>query len=450
MNFFKDKDFFLTLLKLAVPIALQNLVASSLNMVDNVMVGQLGEKAIAGVAIANQVFFLLNLLLFGTYSGAAIFASQYWGKGDVHGVRNVLGICLKIGCSISLVFTLVSVLFPRQIIGIFNNDPTVIDLGAKFLSINAISFVITAVSFCYAQLSRSTGIVKLPMLASIIALSINTVLNYLLIQGKFGFPALGVSGASLATLIARIIEVIIIVSVIYSARYPVAAGLKELLNFDLDFIKRFAKTTLPVIIHEGLWSLGMTVYTFIYGHMGANIVASMSIVSNIDRIALVLFFGLSNACAIMVGHRIGEEKPDLAYKESGKLLIISPSTGVIVGVLLFISFSGILTLFNVSADVKHYAAQILTVMCFIYPVRVFNFIMIVGVARAGGDTKFSLLTEIIPLWFLAIPLAAISGLYLHLPLVYVYLLSITEEFIKMALGLRRYFSRKWIHNVTHA
>lgn len=449
MNLIKDKEFFVTLVKLAVPIAMQSLVASSLNMVDAVMVGQLGENAIAGVSIANQMFFLLNLLLFGTYSGASIFAAQYWGKSDVHEVRRVLGICLKIGCAISLVFSLVSIIFSRAIIGIFNDHPVVIELGAQFLEINALSFVIMAVSFCYAQLGRSTGSVKLPMVASIIALSLNTLLNYLLIGGHMGFPALGVRGASLATLISRIVEVVIIVSVIYIGRYPVAASMQELLSFDMDFIKKFAKTTFPVIVHEGLWSLGMTFYTFIYGHIGKDVVATMSIVSTIDRIALVLFFGLSNACAIMVGHKIGEGKPELASKDAGTLLVLSPLAGIFAGALILISSKSVLGLFDVSADVKSSAMQILTIIAFIFPARAFNFIMIVGVTRAGGDTKFSLFMEILPLWLIAIPLAALGGLYFHLPFVYVYLLAITEEFIKLSLGLKRFFSGKWIHNVTH-
>ncbi|MCX8128828.1 MAG: MATE family efflux transporter [Clostridia bacterium] len=449
-----DKEFYKTLVHLAVPIALQSLVASSLNMIDAIMVGQLGEKAIAGVGIANQVFFLLNLILFGAYSGASIFASQYWGKGDIGGVRTVLGICLKIGCGISLIFTLVCLIFPKHIIGLFNSDPIVIDLGVQFLTINAMSFVIMAISFCYAALSRSTGYVKLPMFASIIALSLNTVLNFLLIEGNLGFPSMGVRGASIATLISRIVEALIIVLVIYTAKHPVAAGLKELMSFDTDFLRKFIKTTLPVILHEGLWSLGVTFYTFIYGHMGtpeaaAMNVAALNIVSNIDRIALVLFFGLSNACAIMVGHKIGEGNKDHAYRDSGRLLIIGPLLGVATSIMLLLSYNSILSLFHVSADVKHLAAQVLTAMVFVFPIRTFNFVMIVGVARAGGDTKFSLFMEILPLWLFAIPLTALGGLYFNLPLIYVYLLSTTEEFIKASLGLRRYFSRKWIHNVTH-
>ncbi len=449
MNRLGDKEFYSTLIRLAVPIALQNLVASSLNMIDAIMVGQLGENAIAGVGIANQVFFLLNIFLFGTYSGAGIFASQYWGKGDQHGVRKLLGLCLKIGCGISLVFTVFSIALPRQIISLFNNDPNVVELGSQFLVINAFSFTIMAVSFCYAILSRSTGFVKLPLYASVIALSLNTLLNFLLIEGNLGFPSLGVRGASIATLISRIVEAAIILLIIYVGKYPIAAGIKDLLSFDPVFLKKYIVTALPVIVHEGLWSIGVTFYTFIYGHMGKDIVASMNIVSNVERLSLVLFFGVSNACAIMVGQKIGEGKPEQAYSDSGRLLIIGPSLGLATGLLLILSNSSILSLFNVSPDVKNFAAQVLTIIALVMPVRAFNFVMVIGVTRSGGDTTFSLLMEILPLWLVAIPLAAFGGLYLHLPLMYVYLLIISDEFIKASLGIYRFTSRKWINNLTH-
>lgn len=447
MNITIDKEFYKTLVKLAVPIALQNFISSSLNMVDAIMVGQLGETAIAGVGIANQIFFLMNLVQFGTYSGACIFAAQYWGKGDVHGVRTVLGQSLKIGCSISLVFTLVSVLFPRQVLGLFSEDPAVIELGAQFLVLNALSFVIFAITFGYTLLCRSTGHVRLPLVTSVIALSVNTLLNYLLINGNLGFPAMGVRGAGVATLISRVLEAAFILIAVYAGKYPVAAGLKELFSFSGAFLKRFLKTTAPVILHEGLWSLGMTMYTVIYAHMGTGIIAAMNIASTIEKLSLVLFFGIGNACAIMVGHKIGENKALEAQRDAGKLLVLGPAIGVVAGLILVLTYGVFLSLFHVSGDVKHSAGQILIVMALLMPIRIFNLIMIVGITRAGGDTRFSLLMEITPLWLIAIPLAAVGGLYFKLPILPVYLLAGTEEFIKAALGLKRFFSRKWIHNV---
>lgn len=445
-----DKHFLKTLITLAVPITLQNLITSSLNMVDSVMIGHLGEKAIAGVGIANQIFFLLNILLFGVFSGACIFAAQFWGREDAHSVRVTLGISLKIGCFLALVFTIVTLFFPTQIISVFNRDTTVITLGSEFLSINAFTYVIFAVTFCYAMLSRSVGNVRLPMYASIIALSINTLLNYALINGNLGFSPMGVRGAAIATLIARIVEVTIIVSAIYITRSPIAANFKEIMAVDKEFILRFFKTTLPVIIHESLWSIGMTVYTYVYGYMGVNTIATMNIVSTIERLALVTFFGMTNACAIIVGKRIGESNYEGAYHDAKSLLFISPIISVFMSLLLVASSSSILALYNVTAEVKTTAIHILIVIAIILPFRVANLIMVVGIIRAGGDTKFGLLMEILPLWFVAIPLVFISGKFLGFPIFYVYLLACTEEFIKLYFGLKRFFSRRWINYLAHS
>ncbi len=449
MDRLKNKEFYSTLIKLAIPIAFQNLIASSLNMVDVIMVGQLGETAIAGVGIANQIFFLLNLLVFGTFSGACIFSSQYWGKQDAAGVRKSLSISLKIGVAISLIFTLTCLLFPHYMIGIFTDDPAVVELGAEFLVINSLSFIIFTISFGYSIISRSIGGVKLPMLASIVALSLNTLLNFLLIEGNWGFPRMGVRGAGLSTVISRAVEFIIIISAIYGCKSPIAVSIGELLSFDAAFFIKFIKTTMPVIVHEGLWSLGTTAYTFIYAHMGTDIIAAMNIALNVDKLAMVLFFGICNASAIIVGQKIGEGACEQAHKDSAKLLIIAPILGIAIGTALIASFGLILSFFDVSAEVKASAAQILTIIAVLLPIRAVNLTIIIGISRAGGDTRFSLLVEVIPMWLIAIPLVFFGGLHLRLPLVYVYILSYTEEVIKMVLGLKRYFSKKWIHNVTH-
>lgn len=442
-----DGSFIKTLAALALPIALQQLITSSLNMVALIMVGQLGETAIAGVGIANQMFFLLHLILFGTNSGASIFACQYWGKGDLNGVRNVLGLSLKVTCLGALIFTLICFIFPSQVIGIFTADPKVIEAGTPFLKLNSLSFIVYGISFTYTSMSRSIGYVKMPMFISIGALSLNTLLNYLLITGNMGFPAMGVSGAGLAIVISRVLEALVLILVIYLAKYPIAAGWRDLLSFDLSFFKSFVKTSLPVIVHEGIWSLGMTLYVFIYSRMGTNIIAAVNISSNIERLSMVLFFGIANACAIMIGHRIGESKPDDAYKDAGRLLALGPVIGVVFGLLLFALYGSVLPLFNVVDDVKHSASQILTVLSIIMPLKVFNLIMIIGVSRAGGDTRYGIFMENGPLWLAAIPLAALGGLYFGLPLIAVYLLACTEELLKLILGFRRYISKKWIHNV---
>ena len=448
MNILGDRHFFKSMLYLAIPIALQNLMSASLNLVSVVLVGQLGEAAIAGVGIANQVFFLLNLLLFGTYSGAAIFAAQYWGKKDLDGLRNTMSISLLLGCSVAAVFSFAAIIFPTTIMGIFTDDSEVLALGAPFLVLNACSYIMMAISFCFAMMARSVGKVRLPMFAGILSLILNTLLSWLLIQGRLGFPSLGVSGAGLATLISRAVELALLTGFIYSSGLPIALGMKEIFRFDIQFFKKYMATAFPVILHEGLWSLAITAYTYIYARMGTQVVAAMNIASSTERMFSVLFLGMGNACAIMVGHRIGEQKIEEAQRDAGRMLLLASLGAVIIAPVLMLSAGSILSLFQVSSEVRTDAANILLIIALLMPIRMFNMISIVGVIRGGGDTTFGFLMEILPQWLIALPLAFLGGLWLKLPIVAVYLLITTEEFIKFYLGLRRYRSRKWIRTVT--
>ena len=446
---FKDKEFFTTLVRIATPIAIQNLIASSLNMVDTVMVGQLGETQIAAVGLANQYFFLLNLLLFGVSGGASIFTAQYWGKKDIKNIRRVLGLSLISGVFASFIFTLGALFAPEYVLRIFSKDTMVIELGAQYLRIVGFSYVITAITFSYAFSLRSTEDAKLPMYVSALALSINTVFNYLLIFGKFGFPALGVRGAAIATVLSRVVEVITLLVVTYKGQYVPAAKIKEMLDLSKDFIKRFYKTTIPVILNESIWSLGVTMYAIVYARMGTGVIASINIASTIERVAFVLFSGMGNACAVMLGNRIGANDEDRAFDYAKRFAILGPSIGVLIGTLLIISSPWVLSIFHVSYDVREATQKILMIMSFATPLRVFNLINIVGILRSGGDTKYSLFIDTFGVWFIAAPLAFLGGLVWKLPIQWVYSLVIFEELFKFTFGVKRLISKKWLHNLVN-
>lgn len=450
-DFLSDKEFFKTFIKLAIPIALQNLVISSLNMVDTIMVGQLGETEIAAVGLANQIFFLLNLFMFGIVSGSAIFTAQFWGKKDVLNVRRVLGLSLMLSIAVSFLFTLLGIFAPVSTIGIFTADTQVISLGSQYLSVVAFSYIVTSITFCYNFALRSTGNARLPMLVSVVALITNTVLNYLLIFGKFGFPAMGVSGAALATVIARVLEVVILLFVVYRNNYPVAARLREMFDQSMDFVIHYLYTTIPVILNECIWSVGVSIYSVIYARMGTEVIASINIASTIERLALVLFIGMGNACAVMVGNKIGANDEDTAYVYARRFVTIGPFLGIFIGLLLVLCTGLILSVYNVSNDVIEAARRILVVFSIAMPIRIFNLIMIVGVMRSGGDTKFSLVMDTAGVWLIAIPLAYVGGITLGLPVHWVYVLVVMEEVFKFGLGVWRFLSRKWINNlVNHA
>lgn len=445
---FNDKKFYKTMFTLAIPIILQNLMLSSLNLVDNIIIGHLNVTAIASVGLANQYFFLLNLVLFGISSGSAIFTAQYWGNRDIPNIKRVLGICLFTCGSAALLFTVGGFLFPRQILSIFTKDKNVIEMGSQYLRIIVFSYVITSVTFSFSFSLRSTGNVKPPMFVSMIALSINTFLNYSLVYGYFGMPSMGIRGSAIATLIARSIEVTLMIAIVYTKKYPIAASLKELTDISSSFIKKFYKITLPVILNESIWALGVSIYSVVYAHMGTDVIASINISSTIERIIWVIFMGFGNAGAVMIGNKIGEKNPKEAYTYAKRFIILGPSFAVVAGIGVALGSNIILAAYTIPPLVHNYAHNNLYVFSCFLCARTFNFICIIGILRSGGDTKFSLFIDLGGVWFVGVPMAIISGLFLHLPVYYVYALVSFEEVFKIIFGAPRIISKKWINNLT--
>ena len=446
----KDKEFYATLLRITIPIALQNLISASLNMIDTLMIGQLGENQIAAVGLANEVFFLLNLFLFGICSGTGIFVAQFWGKGDIKNIRRVLGLSIFCGLGISGIFTFVALAMPEKALGVFTRDPAVIELGVSYLSIVGLSYVMTAITYTYAFALRNTAQPKIPMILSAIAVVTNAVFNYILIFGKLGLPAMGVRGAALATVIARALELGLVLWVVYGYDLPAAARLRDMVDLSLSFVGGFFRTALPVILNEGLWALGVTTYSVIYGRMGTGVVAAVNISGTVERIAMVFFIGMSHACAFMVGNAIGAGDEAKAISYAKKLAVFGPATAVFGG-LIVIGFSGpILSMFRVSELVRADAKAVLIAAALVMPVRTFNWINIVGVLRGGGDTRYSLMIDASAVWCVGVPVGYIMGLLLHLPIKFVYpMIIFSEQLFKGVLGVKRLASRKWINNLAH-
>jgi len=448
MNFLKDKEFFSIMLKIAIPITLQNLILSALNMVDTLMVGRLGEAAIAGVGLGNQYFFVLNLLLFGIVSGTSIYTAQYWGNKDMKGIHRVMGISLFSAGLASIVFMLFGLLMPEQILSIFSKDPEVISLGTDYLKVVAISYPMTAVTFAYVFTLRGTGEVNLPMYASTIAFFSNTILNYLLIYGKFGFPMLGVAGAAVATVFARVTEMVIILSVTYYKKLPAASRWRELTDINFNFVKKFFNVTIPVILNETMWGLGMTLYAIAYARMGTEAFASTNISGTVERIAWVFLMGIGNSCAVMIGNRIGENDKDMAYEYAKRFLIMGVVVAAVMGVTILLTARWILMPFNVSDIVRTYSYNNLIVFISFLLIKCCNYIIVVGILRSGGDTKFCMLLDIAGVWFVGVPLAFLGALYFKLPIYYVYALVSMEEVLKIFFAVPRVLSKKWINNLT--
>lgn len=445
--FAKDKEFFPKMWRLTVPIAMQQLVMVALGMVDVVMIGQLGDASVAAVGLANQMFFLLFLMLFGVTSGAAIFTAQYWGQKDVPRIQSVLGVSLVLSVLGSFIFAIFTMTMPESILGIYSADPDVVTLGSGYLRIVSFSYVAVAISVSYSAALRSTEHVRLPLLASIAALSLNTALNYGLIFGRLGLPQMGVNGAALATIIARSLETVILLVGVYAGRLPAAASLPALLNFRRLSLRRFFKVTMPVVLTEVLWSLGITTYHVVYARISTESVAAVNIAISIDRVLFVVFIGMAHAAAIMIGNQIGAGAPGKAMDNARRFMVLGPALAAILGLLVITIINPVLGLYHVSAETTGYARYVMVIMALTLPIRVSNLLLLIGMLRSGGDTNYAFIIDAGVIWSIGVPLAFFGAFVLHWPVHWVYLLAMIEEVVKLGLSAQRVFSKKWINHL---
>lgn len=449
VQFYSDPEYFSQILKIALPITLQNFVFSALNMASVVMIGQKGEVAVAAVGLAGQVFFLLNLVLFGLGSGTAIFTAQLWGKRDVENIRKVLGLSLRLSLGAALFFFLLAQFFPTEVLGIYTTDPEVIAVGAEYLRVFSWAFFFFAVTFGYVFILRSTGNVRLPVIVSVLSLAINAFLTFGLVFGRFGLPEMGVNGAAIAVILARGLECLILVIATYAAKdSPAAATWNELRFFSWEFTWKIMKPVLPVALNEIFWSFGITTYNIIYARMGTSAIAAINIFGTLDNMAFIFFIGLGNATAILVGNKIGAGDEVSANQYAGRSIGLAASIGIVMGGVVLLLRNPVLSLYNVSPEVLSNAYKIMTIAALAIWLRASNMVIIVGTLRSGGDTIYSLILDGFVIWLVGVPLAALGAFVFMLPIQWVYLLVLSEELTKFIFGLRRYLSGKWINNLT--
>ena len=446
-DFYHDKTFSATLLKIAIPIILQNFISSSLNMIDTIMIGRVGTVELAAVRVATQFFFFNIVILVGICSGYCIFIAQYWGKKEVVSIKRYLGLILVYTFLIGILFTVVGILFAENIIRLFNDDPVVVRLGAVYIRTLAAGTLFSGLTYAFGYASRSIENSFLPMISSTIALICNTFLNYVLIFGNFGAPAMGVEGAALATLIARILEAGIIIAYIYYKKTPLAIRLRE---FDLHpaFLVQDFKTVLPVMCNELCWGLAVVIYTAAYGRISTDALASIQIATTVQNLFTIFGFGVSGATATMVGNTIGRGLNNRAQTYAYRAMFLCLVIGLLLTGVILLLAPVFLWFYDLpSATVSHDALLMIRILALTMPIKLINMTVIMGILRAGGDVVFSLLFECCTMWFIGVPLAFIGALVLQWPVYMVFTLVIVEEIIKFVLCLWRAFSGKWIHSM---
>ncbi len=457
MNFFRkyfcDRGFWRVALRLAIPIALQNLLISSFSLVDTLMVGQLGDVALSSVGMAGQWSWLLNIALFGVISGTSMYISQYWGTRDIDGIHRTYGIALVSALLIATVFTLLGVFLPGGIISVFNRETAVIESGSAYLAIAALSYPAVAMSNILSAVLRSTEKVKLPLAVSGITAVANAIINYTLIFGKLGFPAMGVRGAALATVISSWMGPVLILLISLCQHNILIAAPARIFRFTWAQIGIFYRRAAPVILNESLWGLGTLIYNVIFSNMGYEYYAAVTIHKTFENIAFVFFVGLCNACCIMVGKSIGAGKIERAVTDSRRFAMLIPAVSLVAGMFIVLFRTQLVSIFNMGDNISSLTQQTAAIILMIYglelPMRNIPYIMIVGIFRSGGDTVGGVKLDLFSLWALAIPATFLAAFVLKLPFVAVYaIMYIFEDYVKVALCFKHYFSNRWIKPVT--
>ncbi|MGN8897804.1 MATE family efflux transporter [Flavonifractor sp. HCP28S3_F3] len=446
--------FYKNVVLLALPILLQNLCTTLLGLMDTFMVGALGEAPLAAVLVANTPVFVIQLVIFGLQSGSSVLISQFWGKGDTDSINRVIGLGCYVAGAISLAFAGIMFFLPVPLMGLLTDNQELVPLAASYARIVGFSYILNSLTGVYVGAHRSMENPKLGMIIFAISMVTNTFLNWVLIFGNLGAPALGVEGAALATLLSRVVEFVIMLTyALTNRRFKLRAG--PLFRPGSALIQKFIRYSGPVVLNETLWGLGNSMYKVVMGHMegSTEILAARALAGNIEDLCTVAIFAISGTTAIIIGREIGAGRREQVYEMGGALNLLAMGCGLVIGLPLiagawFLFPSLLYPFFHLSAVSGGITTMMLTFTGAILPLRAFNTVNTVGVLRGGGDVRAATIIDLLPLWLVALPLAALFGLVLKWGIFWVYVGVIMESTSKFFFGVPRFRSRVWINDVT--
>lgn len=447
----KDKEnkvFYKTLLTLCVPIIIQNLLSNLINMVDTIMVGGLGEISIAAIGIGNQYFFLYNMALSGIIGGAGLFIAQFFGKNDKPNIRKITALSIISALILGIGFSVVAIFNPKFIIHFFSYDESVVKIAVNYFTIVGFCYPIIAISNVFSMGSRSIRNPNLGMICSSVSLGLNIVLNYIFIFGKFGMPALGASGAALATVISRIVEVVLLISYVYFIKkdYELRFTFKDIKSINKGLVSVFVSKSIPTFLNDTLWAFGTVLYAVAYSKVGTSAIAASQIASSTGNFFITTSVCIAIGSSIMIGNELGADNIKKALEHCKKFSVLVTIVGAIFGVLLILAIPMLLKVFSVSSGLESDIIKIFWIMGILMALKTFNTFIIIGVLRSGGDTKFALFLEMGCMWFVSIPLTFLAA-YKGVPIYILVALTYTEEVAKFIFGVPRALSKKWANNI---
>lgn len=441
----KRKNFLSAVIGIAVPVGLQSMLQSSFAMIDQLMVGQLGSTAVTAVEVAGRPAFIYSVVLGAVSAIAGIMISQYLGMKDEDMADRSLYVNLLAAMALAILFTVLCLLLPGQIVDIYiKDDPAVLSVGTDYLVRIVWTYLPMGISSILAVMIRCMDQAVCPLYAGITAAVVNTTLNYILIFGHFGFPALGVTGAAVASVISQLVNLLLILIMFYRIRVRSRGGLHFSLTLGRDGYRQFLLMLLPILINEFLWSVGQNVNTFIYGHLEKGDLAAMSMTGPIQGLFIGALSGVSQAAGILIGKRLGAREYDQAYQESKKLLWYGLAGSLVLSFLLILLREPYVLLYKVEPEVRAVSGGLLMAFAVLAPVKVANMILGGGIIRSGGKTTYIMVIDMIGTWLVGAPLGLITAFLFHLPVVWVYLILSQEELVRLLLSLIIFRRRKWM------
>lgn len=452
MNSIKNNgNFIKTALRLAIPIAFQNLLTSCATLVDTAMVVGLGNNETSAMGVASRFSFLLNVICFGFASGCSALLSQYWGAGDRVNIRRSTGFAMTVAMSFGLVYTAALLIFPTALAGIFTDNAVIAELAGEYLSTFAfaVPFLVFSQIMCIAL--RSVECVMIPLVSSFASVGVNIFFNYCFIGGNFGFPALGLRGAAIGSIFGCAVQTVVIIAFIVFSKTPFKGGFRDFFSFSRPFVKKYFGIAAPVLLNETLWAVGTNIYVMVIARQGVENHAGYTLYENIQQIFFVFFVGICGAAAVMVGMQVGKGDHEQAYTVARRFAVMTPCVGVVLGAALIALRNPILSLFPIETETARSVASdcLLFYGCWI-AFRMIQYTLVCGVFRAGGDTKTGCIYEMIGLYGVGIPAILITGLLIkptHF-VVIIIVMFVAEDVTKGILCVRHFRSKKWIKQIT--
>ena len=439
--------FYNQIFKLVLPIIIQNLLSAAVSSADVVMLNYVGQSSISAVSLASQYANVLFMVFYGLGTGATMLCAQYYGKGDKKAIQVVEGIALRFSMLISAAFAAMALFFPELMMRLFTNDAELITVGASYLRFMSVSYLCWGITEVYLAVLRSVGRVTISTALNVLAFSLNIILNAVFIFGLFGAPKLGAMGVAIATSLSRLIELMACFVVSHLSK-DIKLDFRYLFVRNKPLFSDFVKLSLPALGNDISWSVAFSMYSVILGHLGTDVVAANSFVTVVRNFGTVMCFGMASAGGILLGNMIGENKMEEAQDGSKKLMKLTVISGAIGGLIILAATPFVLKYASLSEQAMHYLKYMLLINTYYVMGAAVNTSLICGVFRAGGDSKFGFVCDTIDMWCYAVPLGFIAAFVLKLPVMAVYFLLCTDEFVKWPWVIVHYRSGKWLNNIT--